>query len=111
MSASTPCTQHKKKKIEILRQCHSRASGPGHDKRVCMVILSRSARPEATLVHLLLSVCVCPLVPPTSLTLSVPWFSHAKAGQRKRASQRAPCQPVGTMPTFSHGISKTIKAF
>ena len=36
----------KERKTEILRQCHSLASGLGHDKRVCTVILSRSASPQ-----------------------------------------------------------------
>lgn len=41
-------TAQKERKIEILRQCHSLASGLGYDKHVCMVTLSRWGGPEAS---------------------------------------------------------------
>lgn len=41
-------TAQKERKIEILRQCHSLASGLGYDKHVCMVTLSRLGGPEAS---------------------------------------------------------------
>lgn len=50
-------TAQKKRKIEILRQCHSLASGLGHDKHVCMVSLSRSTDQKLIWVEHFPSTC------------------------------------------------------